>query len=117
LAAAPAVAGSLILGIVSTPVATFTQDSVHASYATPPNRIASGASGTDVVVAGGTVVSSSQLTYAPTLGSSVAWAEIVVAFKPAFTAPTSVFSDSGGAFEGSLTARSGNDQQRTVWWS
>jgi hypothetical protein len=82
--AAPASASSLVIGCVAAVIshsATFTQDSTNASYATPPNRSTQG-SGIHPEVAGGSVISSSQLTYAPTYGSSATWGEIVCVFSP-----------------------------------
>lgn len=86
-AAVPATAGSLIVGIVGTngPSGdTFTQDSTHAAYATPPVRVGSsgGAQTSNWCVAGGNVVSSAQLTYAPSI-TSRDWGAIIVAFAPA----------------------------------
>ena len=83
LAAAPTVAGSMVLGVVTAIRGpTFTQDSTHAAYQNFPVRASSGTGAGDAAVAGGSVVSSSQLTYAPALGTSRAWVEQVVAFKP-----------------------------------
>jgi len=59
---------------------TFTQDNTHAAYATPPNYAA--ASSTTEQVEGGSVVASTALTYAPTLGTSRLWAAQIIGINP-----------------------------------
>lgn len=82
--AVPATAGSLIVGHVGyANNSAFTQDSTNAAYATPPNLVLAG---TVQTTAGGAVVSSSQLTYAPTFGTAGRWTEQIAVFAPAPTA-------------------------------
>lgn len=59
---------------------TFTQDSTHAAWATPPVRIANAAAA--AIIAGGSVQGSgtSALTYAPTLNAA-SWAAMIAAFQ------------------------------------
>lgn len=88
--AVPAAAGSLVIGIVgiNAPSSdTFTQDSTNAAYANFPIRVGSSAGSTlsNATIAGGEIVSSAQLTYAPALGTSRTWAAAITAFKPAST--------------------------------
>ncbi len=85
MAAAPAVAGSLVLGTVSyrNVVGAFTQDSINAAYGTPPTIVgtAGQAAATNNSTAGGTVISSAQLTYAPDFLQS--FGQVIAAFAPA----------------------------------
>ncbi len=86
MAAAPAVANSLVFAVSGSPylLADFIQDSTNASYAAPPvaaNTTGNPSSG-NATVAGGTVISSAQLSYAPVSphgGSNVG----IAAFAPA----------------------------------
>lgn len=80
--AAPVAANSLVVGVIGSGFGsgdTFTQDSTNAAYATPPNS----ASVTGSAIYGGNVVSSSQLTYAPSLSTSRQWGEVIGVFAPA----------------------------------
>ena len=85
---APAVANSLILGFVGVDgaIVTFTQDSAHAAYATPPTKQSNSGSPNAGLV-GGTVVSSSKLTYAPTIGNHP-WTAIILGFSPSIVTPS-----------------------------
>lgn len=89
MAAAPAVAGSLIVAASASRglLSAFVQDSTNAAYATPPNGVGTTGNPTssNCAVAGGTVVSSSQLTYAPTTATGVAY--VIAAFAPSAGAP------------------------------
>lgn len=93
MAAAPAVASSLVLAAVMQKRPSgdaFTQDSTNAAYGTPPNRVGTTgnpASG-NITTAGGSVVSSSQLTYTPTFGASGSPEALIAAFGPASGSPT-----------------------------
>ena len=79
----PTNAGDLFYAVVCGPLTTtsFTQDSTNAAWTTPP--------ATDTAFApflvGGHVVdpTTATMTYAPTLGSSVAWAAVIVGFVAA----------------------------------
>lgn len=79
----PAVANEMFIAAVSSYATSmgWTQDSTNASWATPPNNVnpitAPG-------IAGGHVINSGTgtLTYAPSI-TNKAWAEVIVAFKPA----------------------------------
>jgi hypothetical protein len=78
MAAAPAVASSLLVATVSSnAVHTITQPS--GGWAAPPTPATQSTTG---VITGGTLVSSSQLTYNPT-GVNDMWAVGIAAFKPA----------------------------------
>ncbi len=84
---APATASSLVIGLVGTNGPSgdsFTQDSTNAAYATPPTRVgtAGGNQTTNYTIAGGFVVTSSQLTYAPSI-TSRNWAAMIAGFAPA----------------------------------
>jgi hypothetical protein len=97
---APATANSLIVGFVAySGVPTFTQDSTHAAYANVPVAISS--SGRSL--AGGNVVSSSKLTYAPSLTGINSWADIIIGFKP--LASASVTGVAGASHAGTVTAQ------------
>src|ERR1700731_2128227 len=52
-----------------------------------------------------------------TLSGSAAWVQIGCDVVAAASGASAVFSDSGGSCDLSLLARSGNERQRTVWWS
>lgn len=87
--AAPVVPGSLVVGVIGAGFSagdTFTQDSTHAAFTTPPNSV----SITGSAIYGGTVVSSSLLTYAPTISVSRQWGEVIGVFAPAVIALPSV---------------------------
>jgi|SRR5579862_9504143 len=81
-AGTPGVSGELFIGSVVAS-ATFTQAS---GWAAPPN-------GTTSIEAGNLVnAGTGNQTYNPTLGSSVAWTDIIVAFKPSGGAPTVIYN-------------------------
>ncbi len=92
MAAAPATASSLALGVIGirNPLASFVQDSTNAAYATPPNGVGTTgqAATSNIGLAGGTIISSSQLTYAPTAVSSCGI--VIAAFAPAADAVVDV---------------------------
>lgn len=84
MAAAPAVANSLVIGLIAyrgVPSA-FSQDATNAAYGTPPNVVGTtgnpGSSNSSI--GGGSIVSSLQLTYVP--GEAAAWGMAIAAFKP-----------------------------------
>lgn len=77
----PSRAGDLFIGALAyASSGIFNQDTTNASWATPPNAIASA---TTISVAGGTVVNAGKgtLTYAPTISIGANWAEIIFAIK------------------------------------
>ena len=83
----PGTANDLFLGAVSTQGAsgTFTQDSTHGAWSTPPNGVSSGSGSSDRQIAGGHLTGSgtSTQTYAPTFSSTPAFASsIIIALKP-----------------------------------
>jgi hypothetical protein len=79
LAAAPAVANSLVVAALAWNSTTgFTQ---AAGWSAPPDLIATSSS--TATVAGGSEVTSTADTYAPTLGAVAQWALLLVVFKPA----------------------------------
>ncbi len=81
LLAVPPTANSLITCAVGWQVGGggggFVQDSSNGAYATPPNENLTGA----IAVAGGSIISSAQLTYAPAINNS-AWADGMAVFSP-----------------------------------
>jgi hypothetical protein len=84
-------ANSLVVGFVASDspnTDTFTQDSTHAAYQNFP-VISTVTGGNNRQVVGGTVISSSALTYAPTI-TSRPWGIIVSAFTAAAAAGTPV---------------------------
>lgn len=64
-------------------IASFTQDSTHASWGSPPGQV----SLVLPPLGGGTVINSSKtaLTYAPTFGTSTNWGAVITALKADFT--------------------------------
>ncbi len=83
----PGTANDLFLGAVSTPGAsgTFTQDSTHGAWSTPPDGVSSGSGSSDRQIAGGHLTGSgtSTQTYAPTFSSTPTFASsIIIALKP-----------------------------------
>jgi hypothetical protein len=66
---------------------TFTQDSTHAAFATPPDTLI--ASGSSAGIAGGFVVymNTAALTYAPALNNARPWAVLMQGFRPGVDSP------------------------------
>lgn len=84
----PGQPNTLIIGVVGVAGPsgdTFTQDSTHAAYTTPPVRVGTTTASPNQTIDGGSVTSSAQLTYAPTLGTSRAWAALILGIVPAPT--------------------------------
>lgn len=79
---APTVSCALFVGAVgaASAVTSFTQDTINAAWATPPGQVQI----TAPMLVGGSFVSPGLggRTYAPTLGTSAAWAELIMAIKP-----------------------------------
>lgn len=85
MAVAPALANSLAIGWVATngPQGdAFTQ--ATGGWAVPPTRIGTtgGTATNNETGAGGSLVTSARLTYAPTLGTSRSWVAMVIALRP-----------------------------------
>lgn len=95
-----------LLGMAGSVSDSFTQDSTHAAYSTPPNR--SNDAGSGLWLAGGGVLNtgSGALTYAPTT-TSRPWIAFMIGFKP----PTTTnLSATAGAY--TLTGKAS-----TLFWA
>jgi hypothetical protein len=84
MAAAPAVAGSLVVAVIGIQGPVEDTYSQGAGFTAPPNKAGStgGLATSNYTVGGGTTISSALLTYAPTI-TSEPWGAEIVAFKPA----------------------------------
>jgi hypothetical protein len=78
----PGLSGELFFAIVASAsaIASFTQDSTDAAWASPPGQVSIAAP----TLVGGSAVNrnASPLTYAPTLGTSVPWANLIFGIIP-----------------------------------
>lgn len=81
MGAAPAVANSLAVGVIAlAPDVTFTN--TWATTLPTMSETTGGGTATNAQVAGGSEITSTRDTYAPTLGASATWTEMIVVFKP-----------------------------------
>ncbi len=115
LAGVPLVAGSLVIGAVGTNgpnTDTFTQDSTNGAWATPPIRVGTAV---DATIAGGFLVTSAQVTYAPTLGTSRPWTDMTIVFKPAPSVGGQITASMIVTCEDLLRVTPGAGNQLT-WW-
>jgi hypothetical protein len=81
MGAAPAVASSLVVGLIGDTDQN-TSITQPGGWSSPPPTLI-GNSTMAITLAGATIVSSSRLTYAPTIPAGDGWLALVAAFKPA----------------------------------
>jgi hypothetical protein len=80
-----AATNGLLIGVVfwGTTTTTFTQDSTNAAYATPPTANTGEVTATCAVAGGSFVTTGSTVsTYAPTLGASSNWVDVLMVYNP-----------------------------------
>lgn len=80
---APTAAGELFVALVGTPSSslTFTQDTTHASWSTPPDEGINSGGGNRIDGANVVTSGESAVQYAPSYSGSTAWGALIVGFK------------------------------------